>query len=191
MSQGPCGFAEEALKRGHPEPGEPSATLGWARDTGHFLGTPGNSETGAETARCSRVPPSEQRLRAQGARAGLGGRVCAWARPWACGRGRRCDPGPGARGACTHVVFLALQLLRKLKLVRLQLVQGVPQLLGLVPGKRQRSGLARSALGGRAPATTESWPGDPRRPEAGGLGAGTAGHRPPGAGRPHTSACPR
>lgn len=35
----------------------------------------------------------------------------------------------------THFVFLALQLLRVLKLVGLQLVQGFPELLGLVPGE--------------------------------------------------------
>lgn len=64
-------------------------------------------------------------------------------------RGRRRGPaGPaGARGGGgaepgTHVVFLTLELLRELELVRLQLVQGVPQLLGLVPARRPRSGLA-------------------------------------------------
>lgn len=79
---------------------------------------------------------SRNRVRSvRGAGDGLRGRRRGPAGPVGARAGGGAEPG-------THVVFLTLELLRELELVRLQLVQGVPQLLGLVPARRPRSGLA-------------------------------------------------
>lgn len=69
----------------------------------------------------------------------------------------------GRRGhrSLAHFVFLPLQLLRVLKLVGLQLVQGFPELLGLVPGEgAAEREVGRSAPGGwgRAPPHPEGRP---------------------------------
>lgn len=70
-------------------------------------------------------------------------------------------PGPAAVPGGTHVVFLALQLLGKLVLVGLQLVQGFPELLGLLPGRRQQPDSASAAAEGRPPAAPRRPQGDP------------------------------
>lgn len=76
---------------------------------------------------------------------------------------------PGHTRGHTHIILLALQLLPKLELVCLQFVQGVPELLGLVPGEVAEERMSRHSPGPRTP-------GPPRRP--------------PQARRLPTSACP-
>lgn len=109
------GLAEKALCGGHPRAREP-------RDSETGL-SPLPLLPGAALKQVHRPGSPGGAGSACGARS-----VGTWALGW---RER-----PGWPGAWTYVVFLTLQLLRKLVLVGLQLVQGVPQLLGLVPGKR-------------------------------------------------------
>lgn len=91
---------------------------------------------------CSLLRPSEQGQLLGGTAAGSEGAPAtvpgfSGSRRWGLVAGR---PWRGAelRGVRTHVILLALQLLPKLKLFGLQLVEGVPQLLGLVPGRGRR-----------------------------------------------------
>ena len=57
------------------------------------------------------------------------------------------SPALAPSGAGSHLVFLLLHLLHQVKLLGFQLVDPVPQFLGLVPGGTDR------------PSRTEGWPG--------------------------------
>lgn len=140
----------DGLCGGHPGARTPSAALGWARGTGP-VGAPVTQKL---SLRPLPAAPWGRPQSSSWLRVAWRSRARAWGQArgrWGRGRsagGRDLD-GPGAG---THVVFLALQLLRKVVLVGLQLVQGVPQLLGLVPRKWP------SQAGPAEPRTAGPWP---------------------------------
>lgn len=103
--------------------------------------------------------------------------------------------GPELQSGCTHIVFLALQFLPKLELVHLQLVEGLPELLGLVPGKVPKVRLGWVSPGAQAtrcppPAITEGKPRGSREPPRL-AGSGCASRCPRVVTAGPTSACPR
>lgn len=146
------GLAEKAVRGGPPVPEGPRATR-----PGDCVQAAGDADTGLLLR-----APLRWRLRLRAWRTDGRRRRRPRSREGTVRAGLSGASGPRTSGAGTHVVFLALELLPELELLGLQLVQGLPQLLGLVPGGRRGSGLVEGARGAHGPTP---WGPTPRVPQ--------------------------